>query len=96
MNHGLSEARNTGFKYSKGEYIYFIDSDDNLNENCLQDLYNEEISNNLDIIFFDPDSFLDEIREETNPLLIKKFNNYLKYYHRKFKYEGILNGNNVF
>ena len=95
-NRGLSETRNTGFKYSKGEYIYFIDGDDYLDENCLFDLYNEAINNNLDIIYFDADSFLDEIREEANPHLIKQFNNYLKYYHRKSKYEGILNGTQMF
>ena len=51
-NRGLSEARNTGFKYSKGEYIYFIDGDDYLDENCLFDLYYHGITNNLNIIFF--------------------------------------------
>ena len=29
-NRGLSEARNTGVKNSKGDFIYFIDSDDYL------------------------------------------------------------------
>ena len=52
-NRGLLEARNTGIKYSKGEYIYFIDGDDYLDDNCLFDLYNESVTKNLDIIFFD-------------------------------------------
>ncbi len=95
-NRGLSEARNTGFKYSKGEYIYFIDGDDYLDENCLFDLYNEAIINNLDIIFFDAISFLDETREKIQPELINIFNNYLNYYQRKNKYEGILNGTQMF
>ena len=59
INRGLSEARNIGIKYSKGEYIYFIDGDDYLNENCLFDLYTHAIKNNLDIIFFDAEPFLD-------------------------------------
>ena len=95
-NRGPSEARNTGIKYSKGEYIYFIDGDDYLDENCLFDLYNHAIKNNLDIIFFNADSFLDEIKEEISPQLINKFNHYLNYYHRKGKYEGILNGTQMF
>ena len=51
-NRGLSEARNTGVKYSNGEFIYFIDSDDILDENALFELYNYGIKNNLDTIYF--------------------------------------------
>ena len=34
-NKGLSEARNTGFKKAKGKYVWFVDSDDWIEENCL-------------------------------------------------------------
>lgn len=34
-NQGLSGARNTGLKHAKGEYIWFVDSDDYIEENCL-------------------------------------------------------------
>lgn len=34
-NRGLSGARNTGMKHSRGEYIWFVDSDDYIQENCL-------------------------------------------------------------
>lgn len=34
-NGGLSKARNTGLSYAKGEYVWFIDSDDWIEENCL-------------------------------------------------------------
>ncbi len=96
INRGLSEARNTGIKYSKGEYIYFIDGDDYLDDNCLFDLYYEAVTKNLDIIFFDANSFLDEKRENNKPELINKFNNYLHYYHRKGNYKEILNGTEMF
>ena len=33
-NEGLSEARNTGVKLSKGNYITFVDSDDILMKEC--------------------------------------------------------------
>lgn len=34
-NQGLSMARNNGFAQSKGEYVWFVDSDDYIEENCL-------------------------------------------------------------
>ena len=37
-NGGLSKARNTGFDNAKGEYIWFIDSDDWIKENCLKEI----------------------------------------------------------
>ena len=35
-NQGLSAARNTGIVHSLGEYIYFLDGDDSIEQNCLQ------------------------------------------------------------
>lgn len=35
-NRGLSAARNTGTAASKGDYIYFLDSDDEISPNCIE------------------------------------------------------------
>ncbi len=39
VNAGVSEARNNGLKRAKGEYIWFIDSDDYIEENILGQIY---------------------------------------------------------
>lgn len=59
-NQGLSCARNTGVKYAHGEYLYYMDSDDVLLENCLEECYNEASLQNVDFIFFDADVFYEE------------------------------------
>lgn len=37
-NGGLSAARNTGLRHATGDYIFFLDSDDYINPECLEEL----------------------------------------------------------
>lgn len=37
-NRGLSAARNTGTEYAQGEYLYYLDSDDEISSNCIEKL----------------------------------------------------------
>ena len=50
VNEGLSQARNTGIEWAKGEYCYFLDGDDLLKENALSEMYAIAQKNDLDIL----------------------------------------------
>lgn len=38
INRGLSAARNTGMEIAKGDYIFFLDSDDTITSDCIEKL----------------------------------------------------------
>lgn len=48
-NHGVSYCRNLGIEKSSGEYIGFVDSDDYVEVNMFEKMYNNAKDNNLDI-----------------------------------------------
>jgi glycosyltransferase involved in cell wall biosynthesis len=47
-NLGLSAARNSGINLATGEYIFFMDSDDEITSDCLEVHYNAITKNNAD------------------------------------------------
>ena len=84
-NQGLSCARNTGVKYAHGEYLYYMDSDDILLENCLEECYNKANSLNVDFVFFDADVFYDE---DAKPLTWNYHRT--QYYDSNKVYDGVI------
>ena len=78
-NKGLSNARNKGLNCSIGEYILFVDSDDELENNAIQNLYNGIIHGNVD-------AAVGEIRLIFDNNLDKSLE-YQNYF--KLKYSGI-------
>lgn len=49
-NKGVSETRNTGIRDAKGDYIFFVDSDDELTEQCLEKLVAPLTSKSYDVV----------------------------------------------
>lgn len=49
-NGGLSDARNYGLKYATGDFIAFLDSDDYIEKNAYEKMYNKAIEENADYV----------------------------------------------
>jgi glycosyltransferase involved in cell wall biosynthesis len=49
-NGGLSSARNAGLDIACGDYVFFLDSDDWIDENGLEILYNKAIFTGVDFV----------------------------------------------
>lgn len=59
-NGGHSVATNTGLKYVTGDYIFFVDSDDWIELDALEKLYNNAIENDSDLVLYDSIEHLPE------------------------------------
>lgn len=87
-NKGLSGARNTGLENANGKYIYFLDSDDYIEQNTLKEIYEISEKNNLDMLFFKIICFYDETKENfTTPYFEMNFLNDFK--NKIFNYKEI-------
>lgn len=66
-NEGVSAARNKGIELSQGSYIFFVDSDDILYENCLEKLWAEtKIYPGIDLV--QGDSYSEGIENKNSNL----------------------------
>jgi len=60
-NRGLGLARNYGLRRASGEYVYFLDSDDILAKNFIENIEKIILANNYpDIVFFSGQSFQEQ------------------------------------
>ncbi|MCL1948037.1 MAG: glycosyltransferase, partial [Chitinivibrionia bacterium] len=50
INEGVEQARKTALERSKGKYVIMIDSDDSIELNMLEIMYNEAIAQNCDMV----------------------------------------------
>ena len=76
-NGGLSDARNYGMKIATGKWITFIDSDDYVDEDYIEYLYNLALMTNSDISIVLPQIFYDnqlEVKKTNKKEIIKEYN----------------------
>ena len=89
-NSGLSMARNKGAEKANGKYIYFLDSDDWIAENTIEESIKYAEQYELDVLQFNAECIFesDEIAQRQS--------NYTKYYVRNHTYSGIYVGQQLF
>ena len=63
-NGGLAAARNTGFEHARGEYAWFIDSDDFIQRKCLGKLRNLALQTKSDRISVGIYSYREQLSQE--------------------------------
>lgn len=62
-NRGLGPTRNRGIEIAKGEYLAFVDSDDYIMSDALENLYNCAISNQADVVVGEVELFYENSKD---------------------------------
>ena len=89
-NQGLSCARNAGILHARGEYIYFLDSDDRITANAMEEMYSLAHKDELDVLYIDGSVIYE------NEKLKERFPQYETSYRRKSSYDAITSGPELF
>ncbi len=89
-NGGLSRTRNVGMSHARGAYLYFMDSDDILDREALECLYQKAEQERLDVLYFDGKSFFENEQLQANHA------GFVNNYQRRHCYDGVYQGQALF
>ena len=97
-NKGVCNARNLGINNARGDYIWFIDSDDYIEENCLKSIYEAIKDKNYDRVIIDNLYFDDGLEKNKNDNELKMNTSWYDsvVWRNIFKREYLLNNNLIF
>ena len=90
-NAGLSEARNVGIRAAAGKYIYFVDSDDVVEQNAFELCVNDMEKRELEYLCFNVIGFGEEIDNIKRAGFLNR-----TYYKRYLNEEKIYSGQELF
>lgn len=89
-NKGLSASRNVGLKHAKGQYVYFLDSDDLIVPESIQELLAVAEKEELDILYYDYKMSFE------NPLVEEQFHGRWENKPRSKEYTAVMTGQQMF
>lgn len=77
QNGGVSSARNVGIAMAKGEYIWFVDSDDYIGENSLQQIFNIQQNHSADLYIFNTSNIQEKFTGNIDAFFEKYYFTYI-------------------
>ena len=82
-------VRNFGIEQSQGEYIFFVDGDDFLEEECLEDLYNKANKSKAEVVIGNYYNFYPKINKRRTSSFLRNFLSQKNYTSKEVAYKVI-------
>lgn len=95
-NMDQSAARNHALEIAAGEYYYFMDSDDYVLPEMLEELVDDMKEKDLEVLFFDSECFIDKEDDDDDDDTINRNNTALDDYMSNYSYEDVCSGIDYF
>lgn len=99
-NGGLSDARNSGIERATGKYLVFIDSDDYIEKNMIEELYNNIVETQSDIsicnFYTTIDNFDIENKATLHKVIYSDNENIYDMLYNKYALQTIISWNKIY
>jgi glycosyltransferase involved in cell wall biosynthesis len=95
-NKGLASARNSGISNAKGKYIWFVDSDDQIENDSIRSLVEIAERENLDQVIFGTTVILDKEAKTVGRRQVVRFESYYAVKNDDLVFEPVWSGMDLF